>query len=335
MTMHAIGRRVRAMVALSVACLILAGVPMTTQAAPSAGPIAHAATNLTPEPTPLVTPRPSGSAGLSPLPAGAIPIPEQTAVTVGYSDASFVGRIALVLADSRGYFTDAGFQQVTFMQVEAPLPGLLNGSLDFAILDDSEAATGFSLGLPVRAVAGHRIGPPAMVAAASAPASSPQGFPDPGADQRDLLATTSDVIAGRPGTVTAFTAAYTRALRDLRTRLDAGPTSSATSPDDDALFQAATDAGILIPDALRAAWPQALAVLSPDGGFGPLTDEGGLGELRRSQAGDQVALDGPAGFLWTDGLHVAQRWLGLPENPAPVPGTSASALPSAGASVAP
>jgi hypothetical protein len=335
MTMHAIGRQVRALLVLSVACLILAGMPMTTQAAGSAGRVARDATNLSPEPTPPSTLLPVESPGLSPLPAGAIPVPEQTSVTVGYSDTSFVGRIAMVLADTRGYFTDAGFQQVTFMYVEAPLPGLLNGSLDFAILDDSEAATGFSLGLPVRAVAGHRIGAPAKVATASAPASSPQGFTDPGADKRDVLATTSDMIAGRPTTVTAFTAAYTRALQDLRTRLDAGSTSTATGPDDDALFQAATGAGIDIPDSLRAAWPQPLAVLSPDGGFGPLADDGGLGELRASVSGDPVALGALDGLLWTDGLHVAQRWLGLPENPSLVPGTSAGAMPSADASAAP
>ena len=154
----------------------------------------------------------------------------------------------------------------------------------------------------------------------------------------DLLATTSDAIQGRPSTVTAFTSAYVRALRDLHSLLDAGDPQPSASPGaspaaslgPDELFQVAADAGIEVTDALRADWRQSLAVLSPDGGFGPLADDGGLGTLRRSLTSDTVVLEGPDGFLWTDGLHAAQRWLGLPENPSPtpVPSPSASLLPS-------
>jgi hypothetical protein len=118
-------------------------------------------------------------------------------------------------------------------------------------------------------------------------------------------------------------------------RLDAGVVGPDTVASDDELFQAAADAGIEIPDALRAAWPAPLAGLSPDGGYGSLADEGGLGELRAYLSADSTVADSLDGFLWTDGLHAAQRALGLPENPAPVPAPSASPPPAPAASATP
>ncbi len=290
---------------------------------------------FTPEPTPPVSPSPGGSPDIVVVPGDGVPLPEKTSVTIGFSDTSLVGRIALELARARGYLTDAGFQDVTLMQVDAPLPGLLNGSLDFAILDTQQAASGFALGLPVRAIAGHRISAPALPTA-----SFPLPSAEPGSGASDLLVTTSAIIQAQPGTVTAFLAAYVRALADLR-QLSIAPgatqsgatTGPSMTPEE--LLRVAADAGIPIPDALRTDLPQVLAALSPDGGFGPLTDDGGLGALELALAGDGVVLQGPDGFLWTDGLHLVQRWLHLAEDPAPSVAPGASGGPTPSGSVAP
>jgi hypothetical protein len=186
------------------------------------------------------TPGPGASPGGSAVPVSLVP--EDTSLTIGYSDPALLGRLPLVIAQTRGYLQDAGFIDVQLIEAEEPLPGLLNGSLDLAILDARQAIDAYALGLPVQAVAGHRIVPVSQVPAAS-PVASPLVSPGPSSAASpdatspgtsaspssampsspwvalDVVVATSDTVSTRPGTVAAFTMAYVRALQDLRTRV--------------------------------------------------------------------------------------------------------------------
>jgi ABC-type nitrate/sulfonate/bicarbonate transport system substrate-binding protein len=193
------------------------------------------------------TPGPGASPEGSAMPVTLVP--EDTTITIGSSDASLVGLLPLVVAETRGYLREAGFEDVQVVQVEEPLPGLLNGSLDLAILDARQATDAYALGLPVRAVAGHRVVPVPDVATRSPwpslPASlgaspSPDASPSPGASASaspapaspwaalDIVVAATDTVSSRPGTVAAFTMAYVRALEDIRSRV-AGPAPGASA----------------------------------------------------------------------------------------------------------
>jgi ABC-type nitrate/sulfonate/bicarbonate transport system substrate-binding protein len=60
------------------------------------------------------------------------------------------------VADSSGHFIAAGFDSVDVVDIEQPLLGLLNGELDFAVVDAVDAADGAAQGLPLAAIAGHQ-----------------------------------------------------------------------------------------------------------------------------------------------------------------------------------
>jgi ABC-type nitrate/sulfonate/bicarbonate transport system substrate-binding protein len=105
---------------------------------------------------------------------------------------------ALTTALEAGYFEDAGFASVEVLDVEEPLLGVLQGQLDFGIVDAVDAADGSAQGLPLVALAGHG------------------NYGTDGAYGGDLVVASTDVLAEEGSTVSAFLIAYLRALRDLR-----------------------------------------------------------------------------------------------------------------------
>jgi ABC-type nitrate/sulfonate/bicarbonate transport system substrate-binding protein len=104
-----------------------------------------------------------------------------------------------------GYFEQAGFESVEVLDVEQPLLGVLQGELDFGVLDASEAADGSAQGLPLVALAGHR------------------NYTSDGTYGGDLVVASSDVLGDEGSTVSAFLVAYVRALRDLTTETSLAP----------------------------------------------------------------------------------------------------------------
>jgi hypothetical protein len=290
------------------------------------------------------TPGPSAPPAGSPRPVGAL-VPETPTVTIGYADGSLIGRIALVLADAEGYFADAGFTEVRMVPAQEPLPGLLNGDLDFAVLDARQAADANALGLPIEAIAGYRVEPSA------APAPTAAG--PAGSIARDLIAATSDTVTSRPGTVTAFTIAYVRALVDMHARylgaagvtpsagasagpIGAGPAASpgptttdhagasgapvGPGPYNDRILDLAAGAGIAVPPDVLATWPAALAGFAPfDGGFDEPSVDDGLASLRNLFLADPGSMPDLGRFVSEATLHAAQAALGLPQNPAAGP----------------
>lgn len=272
--------------------------------------------------TARATPGPGASPGGSPAPVTLVP--EVTTVTIGVADASLMGRLPLVIAEARGYFGEAGFLEVQVIEAQEPLPGLLDGSLDLAILDARQAAGAHALGLPVHAVAGHRVvpldqapvGSPAPASSASPPSESPWA-------SLDLVVATADTVSARPGTIAAFTMAYIRALQDLGARVrgidpgvSPGPGPAASGLDGDPILQTAAAAGLEVTPELLATWPAPLGSFLPfDGGFDDPTLGDGLGSLRNRYLDDLASMPDLGSFVVTRTLHAAQQALGLAPDP--------------------
>lgn len=125
-----------------------------------------------------------------------IGLPGVTDITIGLS-ASDRTADPLTVALESGYFEEAGFDSVEIMDIEEPLLGVLQGELDFAVVDTIDAADGASQGLPLLAIAGH------------------QNYADDGAYGGDLVAVSADLLDQEGATVSAFLTAYLQALRDL------------------------------------------------------------------------------------------------------------------------
>jgi hypothetical protein len=273
----------------------------------------------------LVPPGVSASPGPAASPSGsAAPVslvPEDGTLTIGYSDTAFLARLPLVLAERRGYLRDAGFTDVRTMELEEPLPGVLNGELDLAIIDARQAADAFALGLPVHAVAGYRVAPvPSTTPMASgAPDASPdasdtpEAVASPGAAASlvppssptaslppapsspwvamDVVVASADTLATRPGTVAAFTGAHVRALQDLRARLEGiepGASPGASPGTDPGTSPAASFA--TTPTTSPGTGPEASPVPSPRYGD-PILDAASLGGL---EVPPDVLADWPA-----------------------------------------
>jgi ABC-type nitrate/sulfonate/bicarbonate transport system substrate-binding protein len=105
----------------------------------------------------------------------------------------------VLVALEAGYLEDAGFTSVEVMDVEQPILGVLNGQLEFSVMDTAQAADGVAQGLPLRALAGHELRDGAT-----------------GEFGGDVLVAASDLLADDGSTATAFLIAYLRALQDLR-----------------------------------------------------------------------------------------------------------------------
>jgi ABC-type nitrate/sulfonate/bicarbonate transport system substrate-binding protein len=114
------------------------------------------------------------------------------------------GPSPVVLADSKGYFESAGIEDVDVVDVQAPLLGVLQGELDFAVVDLIDALEGADQGLPLVAIAGHR------------------NYSEDGTYGDDVLAVSSDFLELEGATVSAFLTAYVRALRDIESTTEVG-----------------------------------------------------------------------------------------------------------------
>ncbi|MFV2064631.1 MAG: hypothetical protein ACC726_14145 [Chloroflexota bacterium] len=134
--------------------------------------------------------------------AGLVGVPTLTDISIGLqlSDES---PSPVVVADAAGYFIDAGFETVEIMDVEQPLLGLLNGGLDFVVVDAVDAAEGASQGLPLAAIAGH------------------QNYAADGTYGGDLVLATTDLLDTDSSTATAFLIAYLQGLNDLKDSVNA------------------------------------------------------------------------------------------------------------------
>ena len=62
------------------------------------------------------------------------------AIQVAYSDPSVLGQAPILIASLAGYFTAAGLEEVTIIEVPDPLAAARDGDVDFAIVDTSDAA---------------------------------------------------------------------------------------------------------------------------------------------------------------------------------------------------
>jgi ABC-type nitrate/sulfonate/bicarbonate transport system substrate-binding protein len=246
--------------------------------------------------------------------------PEVTSVTIGFPGTDLAGQAPFLLADARGYFTDTGFESVELMPIEEPLPGVLNGELDFGVVEKLDAADAFTSELPLRAVAGYHNqvsadvtepgpSPLATGSPAEPPVASPLAVASPSAGAvaygGDLIAANTDFIAQNPPTVQALLIGYIRALRDLQ-----------DPANDEDLFAAAEAAGIEVSDETRAAWADMVVEFTPfDGGFGSVEQDGGLGELQEYLVTNLGAAPDFNAFIDIPTLNAAQAALGLPLNP--------------------
>jgi ABC-type nitrate/sulfonate/bicarbonate transport system substrate-binding protein len=303
-------RGMRTLIALACVLVLVGGSAVTATPPPTPRPTERQTPRPERTPRPAETPAPTETAA----PTG----PEQTSITIGYRQADLAGVAPLVLADARAYFSDAGLTEVELINIEQPLMGVLNGELTFGVVDAIEAATAFSSGLPLNAVAGYHnyqlvteaVGSaaqtdPSASPAASAPASVP---PAPTlAYGGDLLAVNTDFATANPNTVQAFTAAYIQALRDLQ-----------DPANDEELFGTAEAAGITVTEEARAAWSQQVQLFQPfDGGFGAVDQGGGLGELEAYLVENLGEAPDLTAFILLDALNASQADLGLPPNPDP------------------
>lgn len=140
------------------------------------------------------------SVGLGANPdAGLVGPPSVTSIRVGLPMGIEDVSSPINVADAAGYFLDAGFVDVEVMDVEQPLLGLLNGELDFGVVDAVDAADGASQGLPAVAAAGHA------------------NYGPDGSYGGDVLLATTDMLDVDASTASAFLIAYLRALQDLAT----------------------------------------------------------------------------------------------------------------------
>jgi ABC-type nitrate/sulfonate/bicarbonate transport system substrate-binding protein len=128
----------------------------------------------------------------------------------------------------------------------------------------------------------------------------------------DMLATNRDWAAANPNTVRAFLSAYIRALADVQ-----DPANT------DYVMSLGERAGITITDGVRAGWDgdhgDRAYYEAFDGGFGDVTQGGGLGELEAylgANLPEGVTVD-LSQFVDSADLNAVQQALGLEANPAP------------------
>ena len=100
----------------------------------------------------------------------------------------------VVVADDAGLFAEAGFEFVELLDVEQPLPGVLSGQIDFAVIDAVDAADGVAQGLPLRVIAGHA------------------NYSPDGEYGGDVIVVSTDLLENEPSTAAAFLIAYLQGL---------------------------------------------------------------------------------------------------------------------------
>ena len=266
------------------ALLILIAVPLTVTATPER-PDDGPRPQRTPRPDrPDRTPRPDRSAAPVVEP-GPWLVEPRTAIQVAYSDPSVLARAPLLVASLAGYFTGAGLEEVTIIEVRDPLAAVRDGDVDFAIVDTSDAAEAVAEDPSApRLLAGHR---------------------DTASDDGDAIVAKPGLVANEPATAIAFLTAYIRGLQDL--------SDPETAADALALIEATE---LTLDPEVADGWDDSVAAYGPfDGGFGPLDDEGGLGALGSFLESAGIAVDAET-LVDAVPLNIAQSNLGLDTNPA-------------------
>lgn len=108
----------------------------------------------------------------------------------------------ITMAMDQGYLADAGFASVELVEADAPLLGVLQGQVEFAVMDTIDVAEATAQGLPLIAIGGHR------------------NYKANGAYGDDVLVASRDLISEEGATVSAFLVAYVRALQELAEQPD-------------------------------------------------------------------------------------------------------------------
>ena len=232
----------------------------------------------------MVTPAPELVLGATP----AVFAPGRTDLTVGYYESGVSGQLPLLLAELSGYFDEAGFENVTIVEVPAIRRDVSSGDVDFGVAPARPAFDGFIGNPVVPTVAGYK------------------NYAGPkGRFGGDLLLAAPGLVEDDPATVIAFLSAYIRALQDL-----SDPASAEAAL---ALLQASE---IAVPAALVRDWKNEIAAFAPfDGGFGDLGDDDGLGELADYLVDKKKEARALDAFARTHTLNIAQAQVGLASNP--------------------
>ena len=143
--------------------------------------------------------------GLTANPAHAFAgLPGVDGITVAMRDpADPASPIALAL--DAGHLADAGFDSVEVVAADEPLLGVLQGQVEFGVMDARDVAEATAQGLPLAAVAGHR------------------NYAEAGSYGGDVIVASLDLLEQEGSTVGAFLTAYVRALQDLADDETAAP----------------------------------------------------------------------------------------------------------------
>lgn len=107
------------------------------------------------------------------------------------------------MAVEDGRFADAGFDGVVIVDVAEPLLGLLQGQVEFGVMDLVDVTEAAAQGLPLTVIAGHR------------------NDREDGSFGDDVLVTATDLFEQEGSTVSAFLVGYIAALQDLAAEPDA------------------------------------------------------------------------------------------------------------------
>jgi hypothetical protein len=146
---------------VAIALIVLIALPASVAAAPAQVPFDAAADLRFDTPAPKKTPEPRKTAGPKKTPKprktapptdapeqvfGPVPVPfspDRTSLSVGYSEPGALGQAPFLVAQLAGYFEDAGFSDVTIVEVSSPGRDVSNGDLDFAVVPSREAWESF------------------------------------------------------------------------------------------------------------------------------------------------------------------------------------------------
>jgi ABC-type nitrate/sulfonate/bicarbonate transport system substrate-binding protein len=130
--------------------------------------------------------------------------PDTPMVTVAMSDPDS-GPDAISTAADAGRFDDVAFESVAVVDVEQPLLGVLQGEVEFGVMDLSDATEAAAQGLPLVVLAGHR------------------NYAEDGSYGDDVLVTSRDFLDQSGATVGAFAVGYLAGLQQLADASDAQP----------------------------------------------------------------------------------------------------------------
>lgn len=222
---------------------------------------------------------------------GALPVaigPARDELVVGYYESGVLGQLPLLVAQLGGYLEDAGFTDVTLVEVPDTLTDVTNGDLDFAVVPSRQAHDAFQAEPLVPAIAGY------------------QNYDgEGGAYGGDLLVATPGLVEHEPTTVIAFLSAYIRALKDL-----GSPDSAAEA------LELIQSSALAVDPEVAGAWDESVSIFAPfDGGFGSLSEESGLGELAAFLADSEGDDPEVEAFVAAHTLNIAQVLQELVPNP--------------------